>query len=681
MKRFIETMKRFISILLVSVMLFGAVSCTSSKKTSEPTGSDNVTTPEATTPEQTTPEQTTPEQTTPEQTTPEQTTPEQTTPEQTTSGIIIDPSFDAVVYDFVDNFKNLEGTNFSLKMGHPVHGMVSVTTKWYNGDNEKVKCVATGKPLVGYWSGNSDGYHVDVCLIGDDIVWYPGVQLYNIIAFTAPEDGTYSYDFRTHSYWGCTNSSTKYRVEVNGTVHDGNEVTHPKGTTAEGSETIFTGTVSLYKGETIHFVYDPESDVSSDNSQIDKAQVTYISDKMADIPVFVPEKPNNPIVDFKYEEELSPIWTGNTVYDETVMFVGKNDVAPLFYPATEIISITNFLGTKTYVEGVDYVLENGMLKMPEGSSLIYCPENVYWSKHTYDVQTYKDGVLTPTMAGPGDTMHKYQVKVTYKHQSSASVTVEDKSETFKHVIEKLEKGEDVTILFFGDSITEGWDSSLKSGLAPHLPPWTALVVQYLANKYEYQINYVKQDTTKVTGAWNYPKNYQVSFGNRGTIHYINTGVGGYNVTDAVNKVKTHVKDQIDRYGCDILFYAFGMNNSSTNISLFSSKVRNFVDIVHEHSPETSIVLVSSMLPNSEQASMGSVPDQEEALEIIVENLKNANINNVELAPVQRVHKALDAVKRYRDTSGNNMNHPGDYLHRIYAQVALETICGYSEDYK
>ena len=64
-------MKRFISILLVCATLFGAVSCTSSKKTSEPTGSDNVTTPEATTPEQTTPEQTTPEQTTPEQTTPE----------------------------------------------------------------------------------------------------------------------------------------------------------------------------------------------------------------------------------------------------------------------------------------------------------------------------------------------------------------------------------------------------------------------------------------------------------------------------------------------------------------------------------------------------------------------------------------------------------------------------------
>ena len=69
------------------------------------------------------------------------------------------------------------------------------------------------------------------------------------------------------------------------------------------------------------------------------------------------------------------------------------------------------------------------------------------------------------------------------------------------------------------------------------------------------------------------------------------------------------------------------------------------------------------------------------LETIVANLKKEGIENVEVAPLQRVHKALDSVKRYRDTSGNNMNHPGDYLHRIYAQVALETICGYSKDYK
>jgi lysophospholipase L1-like esterase/predicted small lipoprotein YifL len=644
-------MKRILSLILASVMLLSLAACGGGGN-----GSSVTTTPEATEPKDT--------------------SPENTTPEDTSGGGDNVP--EPIVYDFIKNFRNLEGSGFKLMMYHPVHGMITTQTKWYDGTDTSVNNVATGKPLVGYWTGNSDGFHVDVTEVEGNILWYPGHQLYNLIVFTAPVDGTYEYDFVTSSYFGCTHSSTAFRVEVDGCIHNANAVSYPQGTSKEDSVTNFTGKVSLHQGEMIQFIYDPENSVASDNGLLSKLQVTYVSDKMEDLPVFIPETPNNPIVEFEYENELIPVWTGNTVYDETVMFVGKDDVVPLLYPATEIISITNYTGTKTFTEGVDYKLVDGKLVMPEGSSLIYCPETTYWKKHTYDVNTYKDGVLTPTMAGPGNTLPQYQLKVTYKHNSSPAVTVEDKSATFGNVIKKLENGEDVTIIFFGDSITEGWDNSLKSGLAPHMPPWTALVVQYLANKYEYQVNYVDVDKTVTTGAWSYPQAYRVSFGDRGTIHYINTGVGGYTVQDAVQKVKSHVTNHIDRYGCDILFYAFGMNNFGSTVSHFSTKTAEFVGIVHEHSPETNIVLVSSMLPNSEQGNMGSVPEQEAALETLVANLKKEGIENVEVAPLQRVHKAIDAAKRYRDHSGNNMNHPGDYLHRVYAQVALQTICGYAK---
>jgi hypothetical protein len=87
-----------------------------------------------------------------------------------------------------------------------------------------------------------------------------------------------------------------------------------------------------------------------------------------------------------------------------------------------------------------------------------------------------------------------------------------------------------------------------------------------------------------------------------------------------------------------------------------------------------------MLPNTEGKNDSVVQYQEEALKPVVKALQDAG-RAVELAPLQSVHKVLDSVKRFRETSGNNMNHPGDYLHRIYAQVALETICGYSKDYK
>lgn len=391
----------------------------------------------------------------------------------------------------------------------------------------------------------------------------------------------------------------------------------------------------------------------------------------------VPEKPNNPIVEFKYDEELAPIWTGNTVYDEVVMFLGKNDVVPLLYPATEIISVTDFTGTKTFNAGIDYQLVDGKLIMPAGSSLTYCPEETYWKKHNYDVMTYRDGKLHITMAGPGNTLPQYQVKVTYKHDSTFPIEVPDKSESFKDVIGKLERGEDVTIIFFGDSITEGWDNSLKSNLSPFLPPWAALVVQYLANKYEYQINYVDHDKSIVTDAWNYPSSYKVSFGNRGTIHYINTAVGGYTAQNALDKFSTHVSRQISKYGCDIIFYAFGMNTGGQNAQGFANQAKTFADKLFDEAPDAKLVVVSSMLPNTEGANNSPVQFQEDSLKPVVKTLQDAG-HVVELAPLQSVHKVIDAAKRFRDHSGNNMNHPGDYLQRVYAQVALQTICGYAE---
>ena len=379
--------------------------------------------------------------------------------------------------------------------------------------------------------------------------------------------------------------------------------------------------------------------------------------------------------EFRFGNELIPIWVGDTVYEETVMFVGTDDIVPLLYPATEIVSITDYTGNTTFVEGSDYILENGMLKMPEGSNLIYCPESTYWSKHSHDVYTLdKNGNYTITMAC---ALYPYQVKVTYKHNSTSTISVPNQSESFKDVIGKLERGEDVTIIFFGDSITEGWDCSLKLNIAPYMPQWSALVVQYLANKYEYSINYVDQDTSIVTGAWNYPAEHRVSFGDRGTINYINTAVGGYTAKDAIAKFDTHVSQQIDAYGCDLLFYAFGMNCNFEDRNSLGADAKNFAKLLYTKSPDTALVIVSSMLYNTEVQTEHHTKGQEKTLKQIAKAIK-ATGQTVELAPLQSVFEQLDAVKRYRDLSGNNMNHPGDYLQRVYAQVVLQTICGYAE---
>jgi hypothetical protein len=406
-------------------------------------------------------------------------------------------------------------------------------------------------------------------------------------------------------------------------------------------------------GETTPVVTTPES---TGNPDIDPP------------PGYVPEG------DFKYAEWLAPIWEGNVVYDEYVMFLGKNDVVPLLYPATEIISVKSTDGKTTFTEGVDYKLVDGKLVMPEGSSLTYIPEEVYWSKGVSEIYTYKDGKSHITYAAGWDGMAKYQVAVTYKHGSTPAISVPDCSDTFAAFIKKLEEGEDVTVIFNGDSITEGWDSSIRSNFGERTPHWPALFTHYLAYKYDYTVKYVN---LPLAGIFSYPKATDV-YGDRGTITYINNAVSGWNVTTGYNNLGEYAINPAETYGCDLFFYAYGMNNSTTHPDYFAAVVEMTVRKFNEVHPDAAIVLVSSMLPNNESVGgMGDIPYQEEKLIELRDNLKAEGIM-IEVAPMTSVHSHMCSVKRYRDHSGNNVNHPGDYTHRVYAQVALQTVLGYCE---
>jgi hypothetical protein len=377
---------------------------------------------------------------------------------------------------------------------------------------------------------------------------------------------------------------------------------------------------------------------------------------------------------YKYEDQLTPIWVGGIAYDESVMFLGTNDVVPLLYNATEIISVTSYDKSKTFKVGADYQLVDGKLVMPEGSEMTYVPEEEYWSDGWYGMLTLRDGVEAHTLSGPGDTMTRYQVLVTYRHNDVLPVSIPDCSEQLTSVINKLENGEDVTFFFYGDSITEGWESSLRCKLEPKVPSWSALFTQYVAHRYGYKVKYV---ATTAEGTFNYPIE-QDCYGDRGTIYYINTAISGWTVEKSYEKYETHVKPYTDEYGCDLFFYAHGMNNASTDMGDFSIGVKKVINTLHEIIPDAKFVIVSSMLPNNEDTrGMRNVPKQESVLKDVVCELERSGIPAV-LSPVQSVHKHICEVKRYRDHSGNNNNHPNDYTHRVYAQIALQTVFGYAE---
>ena len=56
-----------------------------------------------------------------------------------------------------------------------------------------------------------------------------------------------------------------------------------------------------------------------------------------------------------------------------------------------------------------------------------------------------------------------------------------------------------------------------------------------------------------------------------------------------------------------------------------------------------------------------------------EKLLELETEGVVVANMTRLHQDLLKRKNYADMTGNNINHPNDYLARVYAQVLLKTM--------
>ncbi len=399
----------------------------------------------------------------------------------------------------------------------------------------------------------------------------------------------------------------------------------------------------------------------------------------------------------KYEEYdldsyMTPIWDGKVVHNETVMFVGIDDKAPLLYDADKIISVRSYDLKIEYVQGVDYDYVDGKLVLLEGTRIPYVPLETYYSvldpEYPY-LSTMYNGQVTQTMFGDGTTMIQWQVAVTYKHTDTwEGPVVESYVDRYADLIKKLENGEDVTVFFYGDSITTGATSSLSR--APYAPSYPRMFVQYVAKQYGYTVKYVDSysDTTLTNGKPSGGTAHaDTVFGTNGAITYVNNAVGGWSTSNGVDNYSAYVGKYIARYGCDLFVLAFGMNNGGSSAKDVSALLEQIVKAVYRSAPETDVVLVSTMIPNPEAVKNpadkyycnGNQHTFEEEMYPLADKI-NTYALSCAVAPMTSVSKYMHEQKRYRDTTGNNVNHPSDFLARTYAQVIYQTVFGY-ENYE
>ena len=370
------------------------------------------------------------------------------------------------------------------------------------------------------------------------------------------------------------------------------------------------------------------------------------------------------VTELDVQKFVSPIWDGIVSYGEAAFVMEDENkvVQPisLLYPVKNVVSVRSADLQTKYVEGQDFeITADGKLKILENGSIPYLKyENYYFEEYdksnslSLPANAPKGAYLVTETTMSSKGMSEWCLSVTYTHEKADVVTKpQAKTDVFSGFMSKLSAKQAAKVVYFGDSITDGWGSTAFKYVnrKPYCPMYADLAMDRLEQIYD----------TTITR-----ENYSVSG---------NTSLQSYENEDLMNKV-TSAKG-------DLYVVAFGMNDGGGRAPKeFSDTIKRIVNAITKANPNAEIAVVLSMIPNekmgfSQNSSLRRYQDDyPEELAKCEASWKKSG-KKVAVVNVTDVHKQMLAVKKFQDTTSSNSNHPNDYMHRVYAQVLLETMLG------
>lgn len=357
-------------------------------------------------------------------------------------------------------------------------------------------------------------------------------------------------------------------------------------------------------------------------------------------------------------KRILPIWKGDVVYDETVCVL-KNalgEIRPkrLAYPIKKIVSVKSFNLKTVYEEGKDYAVnEYGELTILESGRI----PHLKWEDYRFDAFV-DDGVhiraadalgawCVRELFADSDGLSAYTICVTYIHEPDNYYDVTaGKSEKLKNSLKKLNEKKQLRLAFYGDSITYGWGASGMKDVKkpPFTLPYCEATAEYLEN---------------TLGANIIKENFAVS------------GM----CCDWGEKPEN--AGRVAAFKPDLTILAFGMNDAGVfRPETFAEKMQNVINRIKSVNENAEFIIVSPILPNENAAftAGSSILNYHREYPRAFLKLENAN-KNVAYADVTKLHRLLLERKNLIDTLSNNVNHPNDFMHRVYAQVVLKTLLG------
>lgn len=350
------------------------------------------------------------------------------------------------------------------------------------------------------------------------------------------------------------------------------------------------------------------------------------------------------------DKETVPFWQTDTMYNESTTFIVREDgsiTAKLYFCPTAILSVkSNDLKT-TYTEGVDYIWdgESNTLTLPAGSAIPYFTQNDIHGKD--ENGNYIEAYPTFDALGrsrfgdslycTGTFLYEKQIAVTYTYEFGSwdgpvtALQTDRLPKTMAKIAALQEAGDDeqaLNVVFYGDSIFTGCDSSKMYDREPYQCSFPDYIKLVMEEKYGIRV-----------------KRY-------------NPSVGGMDSEWGVQNTA-----QVTERAPDLVFIGFGMNDGGKNGRTVSKNIQKIIDSIRAEYPDCEFVVVAPMVPNAEAGflqSQGTFPK-------FYSSLAGEGVAYVDMF---NFHSKLLEQKDFISMSGNNINHPNDWLIRVYTMNLL-----------
>ena len=233
----------------------------------------------------------------------------------------------------------------------------------------------------------------------------------------------------------------------------------------------------------------------------------------------------------------------------------------------------------------------------------------------------------------GHYFHDRQISITYeKNEEDSGYKVDFCGGKLPKTMRKLESGEPLRITLFGDSISYGANSSSITNVAPFLPNWAELLVGNLKKHYHDKIEFLNPSVSGMTARW-----------------------GAENAARVA-----------EQNPADLVIIAFGMNDRNLP-EQFGENIRKIKDAFEQQCPNAEFILCATTLPNKRLKNFYCYQDA------YADALYAMSEEGTVVADFGGMQKFILQTKRFIDTSGNNVNHPNDFMARCHAQLMSDML--------